>query len=88
MSLELTKRDYSLIGSETKRAEARGLADAQWYTSPIPRKRLRELTQRRDGPAGQPANEELPRSSSTSGEMERTRGPSAATTWPAASWDC
>jgi fatty acid desaturase len=51
MSVEYTKRDYSLVGTETQRALARGLAEAQWYASPIPRKRLKELMQRRDGPA-------------------------------------
>jgi fatty acid desaturase len=29
----------------------KGLAGAEWYRSPIPRKRLKELMQRRDGPA-------------------------------------
>jgi len=28
-----------------------GLAGAQWYAAPIPRKRLKELMQRRNGPA-------------------------------------
>ena len=51
MSVEISRRDYSLVGSETKRAIERGLAEAQWYASPIPRKRLKELMQRRDGPA-------------------------------------
>ena len=44
-------RDYSLVGEETRRAVERGLADAQWYTCMIPRARLKELMQRRDGPA-------------------------------------
>ena len=37
---EFTKRDYSLVGLDTKRAEAVGLATAEWYHTPIPRKRL------------------------------------------------
>ncbi|MBI2501903.1 MAG: fatty acid desaturase family protein [Candidatus Latescibacteria bacterium] len=45
------KRDYSLTGRDTKLAEERGLADAQWYASDIPRQRMRELMQRRNGPA-------------------------------------
>jgi len=44
-------RDYSLIGREAKRAEERRLTSAQWYGAPVPRKRLKELMQRRDGPA-------------------------------------
>jgi fatty acid desaturase len=51
MAVEITKRDYSLIGRETKLAEERGLANAQWYACKIPRARLKELMQRRDGPA-------------------------------------
>ncbi len=51
MTVEVSPRDYSLTGPETKLAEERGLADAQWYASEIPRARMRELMQRRDGPA-------------------------------------
>ena len=51
MPVEIAKRDYSLMGSETKLAEERGLAGAQWYAAPIPRKRMKELMQRRNGPA-------------------------------------
>lgn len=51
MTVEVSKRDYSLTGPETKLAEERGLADAQWYASEIPRQRMRELMQRRDRPA-------------------------------------
>jgi len=43
--------DYSLVGSESARAIARGLAEADWYTSPVPREKMRELLIRRDGPA-------------------------------------
>ena len=46
-----TARDYSLVGLDTKRAEENGPATAEWYHSPIPRARLKELMQRRDGPA-------------------------------------
>lgn len=45
------KRDYSITGPENKRAVDRGLATAEWYTSPIPRQRLKELMKRKDGPA-------------------------------------
>ncbi len=44
-------RDYSLIGEEASLSLERGLADATWYTSPIPREQMRELLVRRDGPA-------------------------------------
>jgi fatty acid desaturase len=44
-------RDYSLLGEDSKRAEERGLASAQWYQAPISRKRMKELMQRSDGPA-------------------------------------
>ncbi len=51
MPVEITKRDYSLVGKDTKAAEERGLADAQWYACNISRSRLKELMQRKDGPA-------------------------------------
>jgi len=51
MSVEITPRDYSLLGHNNKLAEEHGLASAEWYASPISRKRLKELMQRRDGPA-------------------------------------
>jgi fatty acid desaturase len=45
------RRDYSLVGEESRRAEERGLASAEWYATPIPRKQLKELMKRRDAPA-------------------------------------
>ena len=51
ISGEIPRRDYSLVGRETKLAEERGLANAPWYTCKISRQRLKELMQRRDGPA-------------------------------------
>jgi fatty acid desaturase len=48
---EFTKRDYSLTGRDSKLAVERGLANAEWYACKIPRQRLKELLQRRDGPA-------------------------------------
>ncbi len=45
------RRDYNLVGAEGKRAEERGLAAARWYSCPVPRARLKELSQKRDGPA-------------------------------------
>ncbi len=46
-----TMRDYSLVGPERDRAIDRGLADAQWYTTPVPREEMRAFMVRRDGPA-------------------------------------
>ena len=44
-------RDYSLIGPEAQKAKDKGLASATWYTTPIPRKRMKELMRRSDQPA-------------------------------------
>ena len=44
-------RDYSIVGAERRRAISRGLADAQWYKTPVPRETMRRLMARRDGPA-------------------------------------
>ncbi len=46
-----TSRDYSLTGPETQRAVERGLSQANWYKTEIPRKQMKELMQRSDGPA-------------------------------------
>jgi Na+-transporting NADH:ubiquinone oxidoreductase subunit F len=51
MPVVASSRDYSLVGRETKLAEERGLASADWHACSIPRPRLKELMQRRDGPA-------------------------------------
>ncbi len=45
------KFDYSLTGENAKRAVALGLAEADWYQTPIPRSTMRELLNRRNGPA-------------------------------------
>jgi len=44
-------RDYSLIGANAQRALEQGLASAQWYQTPIPRKQMKELMRRSDMPA-------------------------------------
>ncbi len=44
-------RDYSLLGIDGKQAVERGLSQVEWYRSPVPRKRMKELMQRRNGPA-------------------------------------
>lgn len=45
------RRDYSLTGAEARRAVETGLAAAEWYHTEIPRKAMKELMQRSDGPA-------------------------------------
>lgn len=47
----LPKRDYSITGPEAQRAVERGLAAAEWYHTDVPRKVMKELMQRSDGPA-------------------------------------
>lgn len=44
-------RDYSLVGEETKLAIENGLAEASWYTSSVPREKMKELLVRKNGPA-------------------------------------
>jgi MocE subfamily Rieske [2Fe-2S] domain protein len=46
-----TKKDYSLVGKDTAFAVEKGLAEADWYVSPVPREEMRKLLERRDGPA-------------------------------------
>src|SRR5512140_3765346 len=43
--------DYSLNGQDSVRAIQAGLAEATWYTSPVPKEKMRELLARRDWPA-------------------------------------
>lgn len=44
-------RNYSLEGPLNRRAVQIGLANAEWYKTPITRARMKELMQRSDGPA-------------------------------------
>ncbi|TIR38328.1 MAG: fatty acid desaturase [Mesorhizobium sp.] len=44
-------RDYSLVGRDAKLAVETGLAAAEWYHTDVPRKQMKELMQRSDGPA-------------------------------------
>ncbi len=48
---EIRLSDYSLVGKDTALAIEKGLAEATWYTSPLPREKMRELLERQDGPA-------------------------------------
>lgn len=43
--------DYSLVGENAKLAVERGLAEAEWYQTPVPREKLRALLERHNGPA-------------------------------------
>lgn len=49
--ITIERNDYSLVGKDTQRAIENGLAEASWYVSPVPREAMRELLERRDGPA-------------------------------------
>ncbi|MDE4552699.1 fatty acid desaturase [Sinorhizobium meliloti] len=51
MTTVATKRDYSLLGRDAEAAVASGLAAAEWYHTDIPRKQMKELMKREDGPA-------------------------------------
>ncbi|TGG95177.1 fatty acid desaturase [Natronospirillum operosum] len=51
MASKIPARDYSLIGDTSRRAREQGLVTAQWYQTEIPRKTLKQLMKRRDGPA-------------------------------------
>ena len=48
---ETRPSDYSLVGKDTALAVEKGLANARWYASPVPREKMRELLERRDFPA-------------------------------------
>lgn len=48
---EALSRNYDLTGPEAALAAEKGLVSATWHQTPIPRKRLKELMQRSDGPA-------------------------------------
>lgn len=50
-SKEIRLSDYSLVGKDTALAIEKGLAEASWHTSPVPKDKLRELLARKDGPA-------------------------------------
>lgn len=43
--------DYSLTGANAHRAVEMGLAEADWYQSPVPRATMRKLLERKNGPA-------------------------------------
>ncbi|MCC5836043.1 MAG: NADH:ubiquinone reductase (Na(+)-transporting) subunit F [Opitutales bacterium] len=45
------KLDYSLTGENARRAVEMGLAEADWYQTPVSRSELRKLLERKNGPA-------------------------------------
>ena len=49
--MSYARKDYSLTGESAAKAIEQGLASAEWYHSDIPRKTMKDLMQRRDGPA-------------------------------------
>ncbi len=51
MTVETFPRDYSLTGPLNQRAIAIGLANADWYKTPVPRETMKALMQRSDQPA-------------------------------------
>lgn len=51
MAIKAVKRDYNLLGPSGKAAVENGLAAAEWYHTEVPRKEMKALMQRSDGPA-------------------------------------
>jgi len=51
VSEEIRLSNYSLVGKNSTAAIEKGLAEADWYASPVPKAELRRLLERRDGPA-------------------------------------
>ena len=51
MATASAPRDYSLVGRDSEFAVARGLAAAEWYQDRLPRKHMKALMERSDGPA-------------------------------------
>jgi fatty acid desaturase len=51
MASSVGYRDYGLLGPEADKAVAAGLKSAEWYHTEVPRKDMKELMKRVDGPA-------------------------------------
>jgi fatty acid desaturase len=47
----MAARNYNLLGEDGIEAQRRGLTAATWYASPVPRRQMKELMRRKDGPA-------------------------------------
>ena len=50
-AIPVGQRDYSLVGADSRRAMELGLVSAEWYHSDVPRAAMKDLMQRKDGPA-------------------------------------
>lgn len=51
MAAPAAKRDYRLTGPDAALAVAQGLSEAQWYACALPRRALKDMMRRKDGPA-------------------------------------
>ena len=51
VTIDMGRRDYSLVGAGARRALEDGLASAEWYRSEVPRAAMKELVRRWDSPA-------------------------------------
>src|SRR5690348_17224042 len=51
MALKTKRRNYNITGPGRQLAQKRRLATAEWYSTPIQRARMKELMNRRNGPA-------------------------------------
>ena len=49
-ALQMEKIDYSLVGDTARAAVEKGLTEADWYQSPVPRETMRKLLERRNAP--------------------------------------
>lgn len=47
----MAQRDYSMLGINAKQANEKGLSNAQWYQTDIPRKEMKAFMKRSDQPA-------------------------------------
>ena len=48
---QVAVHDYTLNATNSSLAIEQGLAEAEWYTCPVPRAEMHKLLVRRDGPA-------------------------------------
>jgi len=51
LATDVPAADYSLTGERSRHAVEAGLAAAEWYHTDVPRKTMKDLMKRRDGPA-------------------------------------
>ena len=70
---EIRLSDYSLVGKDSALAIERGLAEADWYASPVPKKELRRLLERSTSTTRPVSKRDLER-----WRCQRTRSPGSA----------